>query len=225
MGYSKKSRLAAICDIQSGYTARSGLKPSPDGGVPIIQLRDLRGEDDFDPASATRYPLGPSFERYWAGPGDLLFRSRGDRNTAVVVAPESKTAAVAVLPLIVLRPNRDMVEPRYLAWFINQAATQRYFDSCAHGTALRMIPKACLDSLEVELPDLETQRRIIEIDSLARREHALALQLADKKLELTSFALLTQARKTQLHGNGAGQSVARQNSKSGGHVGTDKLRR
>jgi len=225
MVYSEKTTLSRICEVQSGYTARMGLKPVANDGVPAVQLRDLQGEDDFDPSSASLYPLGPSFERYWAGAGDLLFRSRGERNTAVVIDPRSNKAAVAILPLIVLRPNRDVVDPCYLSWFINHPETQRYFDAHAHGTGLRMIPKASLDDLEVALPDLATQRLVAEIDALARREHALARQLADRKLELTSFALLTQARKTQLHGNGAGPLAARQTSKAGGHVGTDKLRR
>jgi restriction endonuclease S subunit len=114
-----------------------------------------------------------------------------------------------VLPLLVLRPQPDVIDPRYLAWFINQPATQCYFDKCARGTHLRMIPKNCLDDLEVLVPDLATQRLIVEIDSLAQRERALTLQLAEKKLELTEFALLRQVRNTQLHGNGAGRSVAR----------------
>jgi len=210
MNYSHKKRLAAICKVQSGYTARTGLKDTAQGGVPAIQLRDLKGEEDFDPATAPVYPLGPSFERYWASAGDVLFRSRGDRNTAVVVAPESKKAAVAILPLIVLRPNRDTVDSRYLAWFINQPATQRYFDASARGTAMRMIPKAAIDDLEVDLPDIPTQRLIVSIDALARCEHALAYQLADRKLELTKFALLAQVRKAQPHGNGAGRSTVRQ---------------
>src|SRR5262249_5491584 len=127
--------------------------------------------------------------------GDLLFRSRGNRNTAVMIAPDSTEAVVAILPLIVLHPNRDIVDSRYLAWFINQPGTQRYFHRFARGTRLRMIPKACLDDLEVELPDRGTQRLIVEIHALARREHTLAHQLADKQLELTSFALLQQVRK------------------------------
>jgi hypothetical protein len=194
MIYSRKTALAAICEVQSGYTARTGLKLASQGGVPAVQLRDLRGEEDFDPATAPAYPLGPSLERYRATAGDILFRSRGDRNTAVVVAPGSKMAAVAILPLMVIRPNRDAVDPRYLAWFINQPATQRYFKNCAHGTAMRMIPKASIDALEIELPDLATQKLIVEIDTLARREHALAHQLADKKRELTNFALLARVR-------------------------------
>ena len=113
-----------------------------------------------------------------------------------------------------------MVDSRYLAWFIKQPEAQRYFDKCAHVTAQRLIPKACLDDLEVELPDLDTQRLIAEVDALAQREHTLAHQLADKKLELASFALLKQVQKAQPHDNGAGPLTARQTSKAGGHVVT-----
>jgi hypothetical protein len=196
MRYSKKT-LSSICEVQSGYTARGRLEPVLAGGVPAIQLRDLKGEDPFDPSVAALYQLDQSFDRYWAKAGDVLFRSRGDRNTAVVIAPESAGAAIAVLPLIVLRPNRDVVDPRYLAWAINHPPAQRHFDKCALGTSMRMIPKAALDDLEVELPDLGTQKLIVELDALARHEHELAYELADKKLELMGFALLQQAQRAQ----------------------------
>jgi len=203
MAYSTKTKLSEICDVQSGFTARTGLNQAIQGGVPTVQLRDLRGDADFDPASAPTYALGLSVERYAARAGDLLFRSRGDRNTAVVVASESKASAVAVLPLMVLRPHQNAVDPRYLAWFINQPATQRYFDKQALGTSIQMIRKTDLDELEVELPDLPTQKLIVEIDALARREQVLLRQLADKKLQLTSSALLAQVRAENQSGHAA----------------------
>jgi hypothetical protein len=195
----KLKALSSLCDIQTGYTARTRLEPTKTGGVPAIQLRDLRGEDEFDPAGLPLYELAPSIDRYWARPGDVLFRSRGERNTAVLISEKAKAAAVAVLPLIVLRPRRDYVDPGYVAWFINQPDTQRYFDKCALGTNMRMIPKDCLHALEVAVPDLATQRRIVEIDSLARRERALTHELAEKKFELARAALLAQARQLAQH--------------------------
>jgi hypothetical protein len=210
MNYSAKNMaLHEVCEVQVGYTARSRLEPARDGGVPAIQLRDLRGEQQADLSSLPVYPLGPSFERYWAGAGDILFRSRGERNTAVPIPPDAKGAAVAILPLIVLRPKRDLVDPAYLAWFINQKPAQQHFDKCAHSGPMRMIPKNCIDDLEVLLPSLEAQRLIVEIAALARREHALTQQLADKKLELTEFALHQQMRNAQPHGNGTGRIGAR----------------
>jgi len=199
MSYSQK--LPSICEVRSGYTAKGRLEPVLEGGVPAIQLRDLKGDQPFDPSGAALYQLDRSFDRYWTQAGDVLFRSRGDRNTAVMIPPNSTGAAIAVLPLIVLRPNQDVVYPRYLAWFINQPTTQRYFDKCARGTNMRMIPKAALDDLEVELPDLNTQKLIAELDVLARREHELAHELADKKFELMGLALLQQARKMPTQSN------------------------
>jgi hypothetical protein len=210
MSYSAKSeRLADLCEVQTGYTVRSGLRETKAGGVPAIQLRDLRGENELDPTGLPLYGLGPSFDRYWARPGDVLFRSRGDRNTAVLITGTAKAGAIAVLPLIILRSDRQRVEPAYLTWFINQPETQRYFDKCAQlGTTMRLIPKNCLDELEVAVPDLATQRLIVEIDALARRERDLTHQLADKRQKLTEFALLQQARNAQPHGNGTGRLVA-----------------
>jgi hypothetical protein len=167
--------------------------------VPAVQVRDLHEEDAFDPAGLARYELAPSHNRYWARRGDLLFRSRGERNTAVIVKSPTNAAAVAILPLMVLRPDREQVEPAYLAWFINQPNAQRYFEKCAQGTRLKVIPKACLDELEVPVPDLATQRLIVEIDELARREHALSRELADKTLAFKRFALLRQTRNTSIH--------------------------
>lgn len=199
--------LASLCTIQSGYTARGRLEATP-RGIPAIQLRDLQGESEPDLATLPLYELTGKLERYEAGKGDVLFRSRGDRNTAVTLTQEGKAKPVAVLPLMILRPDAALIDPRYLTWFINQAATQRYFDSCARGTNMRMIPKRCIEDLAVAVPDLETQRHIAALDALARREHALATQLADKKLELTNFALLSQVQNAQPHGNGAGRSGA-----------------
>lgn len=206
-------KLAEVCAIQTGYTARGRLEPVP-SGVPAIQLRDLEGENEPDLAALPLYELAGKLERYEAGRGDVLFRSRGVRNTAIALTQDAEARPVAVLPLMVLRPNPELIDGRYLAWFINQAATQRYFDSCARGTNMRMIPKRCIEELAVAVPDLETQRHIAAIDTLARREHELAAQLADKKLELTNFALLSQVQKAQPHGNEAGRSGALKGQKT-----------
>jgi hypothetical protein len=210
----KSAHLSDVAEVQVGYTPRGALVAAP-VGVPAVQLRDLRGAvQTIDLGGLPSYALGPSFERYWAGPGDILFRSRGERNTAALVEPLSKGAAVAVMPLIILRPNRDVVEPAYLSWYINQAEAQAYFDKCARGTQLRMIPKKCIDELEVVVPDLAAQKQIVEINRLARLEFALSQQLAEKKLALAEFALLQQMRNAQSHGNGTGRIGARHSTAS-----------
>src|SRR5258705_484135 len=132
--------LSQLCEIQLGYTARTRLDPVESGGVRAIQLRDTAPEGGRSPDAVGQYRLDSVPERYWTKKGDVLFRSRGDHNTATALSDWLDAPAVAVMPLVILRPQSEKADPQYLAWFINQAATQRYFDACARGTGMRMIP-------------------------------------------------------------------------------------
>ncbi|MDF1871975.1 restriction endonuclease subunit S [Vannielia sp.] len=208
--------LADVCDIQSGFTARSALVEDRVGGIPAVQLGDLRGDIEVPLASASRFKLDGKLDRYLVSPGDVLFRSRGEKNTAVIAVGDAGDQAIALLPLIVLRAHADVVLPEFLMWLINQPEAQRYLDSCARGTNLRMIPRDCLDKLPVSIPDLVIQKLVVEVSRLAAKEASLLRELAQKKEEFTSFALLRQVRNAQLHGNEAGHPVARQPSKHAG---------
>ncbi len=57
-----------------------------------------------------------------------------------------------------------------------------------------MVPRSSLDTLDIDVPDLETQRKIVTIDALAAREQALAVLAADKRKQLTSLLLADRAK-------------------------------
>lgn len=212
----KNTTLANVCDIQSGYTARTALIEDAANGVPALQLGDLSGGMDVPLVTASRFKIEGKLDRYAVSPGDILFRSRGERNTALVASGASGEQAIALLPLIILRVHGDVALPEYIAWAINQPEGQRYLNSNARGTKLRMIPRDSLEKLPVSIPDIATQRLVVEISRLAAREASLLRELADKKEEFTSFALLRQVRNAQLHGNEAGHPGARKPSKRAG---------
>jgi len=96
---------------------------------------------------------------------------------------------------MILRPKPDIVSGEYLAWTINHSTTQRYFDSVARGTKLRMVSRASLEHLELDIPDIETQRKIVAIAALADREQALSVQAARLRRELTSKILGERAKR------------------------------
>lgn len=185
-------RLPDACTIQIGYTARAKFEPAADG-VLSIQLRDI-AEDGVDITQLARVQIKERVDRYLVQAGDVLFRSRGERNTAVALDARFVEPAVAVSPLMLLRPDPSAVMPQYLAWAINQPEAQRHFDTAARGTSIRMVPKASLDDLHIDVPDLETQRRIVMVDALAAREHALTLLLADTKRDLTNRLMAERAK-------------------------------
>ncbi len=188
-------RLADVCIIHTGYTARGRLEPMAAGGVLAIQLRDISSEGYIDPERLTRVQLEDLADRYVVRAGDVVFRSRGDRNTASALDERLQEPALAVLPLMVLRPNLKLVTPEYLAWAINQPPAQRHFDAAARGTNIRMIPRSSLDNLELDVPDIETQGNIVAVDSLAERERLLSQLAAETRRQMISLMLVEQANR------------------------------
>ncbi len=189
--------LGRLSDIRSGLTARQGLTEAQDG-VAAIPLREIPMEGCYAIRNAPRFALEGSFDRYRVCHGDVLFRSRGDRNTAVLAEGDEGDEAIALLPLLIIRVDRSRLSPAYLAWFLNQRPAQRHFDGCARGTNMRMIPRDCLASLPVPLPPLERQELIAETASLAARERSLLHALADKRAALIRIALLPESPDTSL---------------------------
>ena len=112
-------------------------------------------------------------------------------------------ASVAVLPLVIIRPKDTVVDAGYLSWFMNSEWAQGYFDKAAQGTKLRMISRSDLQSLPIEIPDLATQRRIVEVERLATEERRLSLRLINLRQQVLSSTLhrLAENAKTALLNN------------------------
>lgn len=188
-------RLTDVCIIHTGYTARGRLEPTSVGGVLAIQLRDISADGGLNPERLTRVHLENLADRYFVRAGDVVFRSRGERNTASALDERLKEPALAVLPLMVLRPNPGVVMPEFLAWAMNQPPAQRHFDVAARGTNIRMIPRSSLDDLKLDIPDLETQRRIVAVDALAKRERELSLLAAETRRKMMGLILVERANR------------------------------
>ncbi len=188
--------LSRVCTIQTGFTARGRLDPAEHGNVLALQLRDVtpRGRIVFN--NLTRIHLHPVPERYLVRTGDVVFRSRGERTTAAVIDASFPVPALAVLPLMILRPDPQVLSGAYLAWVINQEPAQRHFGESAQGTSLRMVSRSSLEKLKITVPEIEMQQRILQLDALAERERDLAEQLTLRRHELIRRLLVERASKS-----------------------------
>ncbi|MCY3770944.1 MAG: restriction endonuclease subunit S [Gemmatimonadetes bacterium] len=189
-------RIGDACAILTGYTSRGRLLPAEQGGSLTLQLGDVSPDGHVDPDRLTRVAFDDLPERYLVGRGEVIFRSRGEPNIAVALDDRFVERAVAVLPLFVLRPKPEILLPEFLAWAINQPASQRHFDRVARGTTMRMVPRSGLEILEISAPPIETQRRIVAVDALAERERRLTILAANKRRTITGKILYDQATAT-----------------------------
>ncbi|MCC6353117.1 MAG: restriction endonuclease subunit S [Verrucomicrobiae bacterium] len=180
--------LGELATVRAGLPLRKAVAAVADGSHFLLQIRD------FGPDRRTIYGEGMvrvSPESIGKGgelrEGDIVFLAKGTRNFSCVVRA-LPGPAVAAPHFFILRV-RGQVLPEYLAWFLNQDAPRRQFTRLAGaGARVPVVRREVLENIEVPLPDLATQRRIVEFDALMRRQLALLNELAEKKRTLAALA-------------------------------------
>lgn len=186
--------LRDIAEIRMGYTFRGSLKEASSGNTAIIQMKDASPDGILQTESFARTELSQLSEHYFLRPGDLIFRSRGLQNTTAMIEQElERTICIAPLMFIRLLPQTPVL-PGYLHWYINLASTQAKMSAYARGTTIRMIPAESMEGLEIILPSLERQHKIVAATELNRQIQALEARLAEKRQRYAEEALLQYAR-------------------------------
>ena len=136
-------------------------------------------------------------DKYLVKKGDVLFLSRGYRSWAAPIVDDLEVT-VAVSHFFVVRPKHADVLSEYLAWYINQAPAQEYLHNIARrGTHMPLIPLSAFVGLKVDLPDIETQAKIVELSRLMEKEKQLLSALQEKQSHLINAVCLsaTKAKK------------------------------
>ncbi len=179
-----------------GYSFRSRVEPLASGDVAVIQMKDIDESNLVHVEGLVRVQMPGLKGHHLVRHGDLLFRSRGSTNSAALVGADLGRAVLAA-PMFLIRLTTDAVDPAYLQWFINHAATQAKLASQAAGTAVKMIGASALAALPVRVPPLATQRHIVEAARLAARESTLFDRLKERRRALIDSQLLLCAQQSK----------------------------
>jgi hypothetical protein len=188
--------LGSLAEVRMGYSFRSRLEPDAAGEVVVIQMKDIDDSNLVHAERLVRVQMPDLKSHHLIKPGDLLFRSRGIKNSAALVGADLGQAVLAA-PMLLIRPTTDALDPAYLQWFINHPATQADLASQAAGTAVKMIGANALVGLLVTLPPLVTQRHIVDAARLASRESALLARLKERRKALIDSQLLRRAQQSE----------------------------
>ncbi len=170
-------------------------------GRPVVNVSDVYGHDDtINLSSLDKVSCDDAeYQRYSAIDGDFFFvRSSlaldGIGKTAMISEPSEE--AVFECHLVRGRPDREMVNPRFLNYCLNSASSKAYFKSVANLVTMATIDQMKLKNLQLLLPCLDEQQKIAtfldhktqQIDQLIEKKKALI-----EKLEEQRIAVITQA--------------------------------
>ncbi len=184
--------LKKIATIKPGYPFRSSIKTRKPGDVAVIQMRDATLEHGLKTMDCTYIELPGKKTPDWLITGDLLFVARGNNNFSVYLDNlYKKTVCTPHFFRIRVKPTVTLL-PEFLTWQINQSPAQEYFLRLAQGSSLRNIKKSELEQLPIIIPPLETQKKIIAVNQLTKKEKKLIEALIDNRRKMMN----TIARQT-----------------------------
>lgn len=186
-----KKTLKDIAQISSGYSNRQRIENDlENGSIHIIQLQNLDSSNTKiqnlpHKIKSVDVPTSQLLQK-----GDVLVIAKGSRNNAIVFNENYPAAAVSLF--FVLRPNTELITSNYLAWYINQEATQAILHTGKAGTSVQSITKDVLANLEIKVPSVFTQNKLVNLYEMWKVERNKTLELMKEKDKFYNNMVLTE---------------------------------
>ena len=173
-------RLGELGSVRGGQLATAAPVNNWDAGAcRALQVGDLAPEGSVAWPTLRRVVPAGSWKRSVIHEGDVLIPLRSTRITAIVaqdVPPQ--TIALGHWAIITTGPT---LRPEYLAWYLGHPTTARQWRLAEVGSKIAFVPLSAVRELEIEVPPLDVQERIVSVDALHRRLGELERQLTDTR--------------------------------------------
>lgn len=179
-----RTAIKNIANIRTGIFA----KPSGMGEIVYLQAKhfgetgELLGQLHAD-LNATDIS-----SKHLLSPGEIIFAAKGTKNFAAIYEG-GNYPAVASTSFFVLKITNGELLPAFLAWHLNHPNTQAIIKDNARGTAIPSIRKIVLEDLDIFIPSIEKQQRILRLNDLASKEYNLRMTILQKRKELIDYQI------------------------------------
>lgn len=175
--------LETVASIQVGYQAKTMIKERARGTHRLIQSKDFDSFHRLRSENLTTFFPERKPETYSVRKGDVLFQARGVVHFAYCIEDDLKDT-LAAGSFYILRTKNENLLPQYLAWWLNQSKAQAYFQSQARGAGMSFISKSTLSRLQVQIPPLSVQKKVVKMVTLAKHEQFLLDRLSSLRSRL-----------------------------------------
>lgn len=178
--HAKVEALSAISDIAAGHPLRSSVDSLPAGEIGVVQMRNIDLEVGVEWEGVARVQLPPARHIAFVGEDDVIISTRGTNIYALALSTVP-FAAVCSPHFFILRIYDRAVEPKFLAWQINQAPAQAYLQRGATGSHILNIRREVIERLEIMIPSRARQNAIVAFAEAAAHEKRLLTGLIENR--------------------------------------------
>ena len=192
----KATRLKALGDIaevRTGFTFREKVEEISTGGnAHVAQIKDVRGVLEATYTTELRAHQLPQInwqgkEKAFVNPGAVLLPARGAKGgyfRASYLMPDSKSdlPVVVTSQFLVIIPKPGVL-PEFICWSLNRPEMQHMLSEGAgsQGTSLVMLSTKAAKSLELAVPNITIQKKIVHLNELWEKEQQLTQALLNNR--------------------------------------------
>ncbi len=182
-----KSKLNTIANIISGVNYNHHGKKVFGDTIAYLQAKDFN-EQVLIRTNIIQISKNSVNNKLLISKNDVLFVAKGTRNYSVIYKGEAGSA-LAASTFFVIKLKNENVLPEYLSWYLNQKPAQEYIKQQSVGALTPSINKKQFGEMEIPVPALELQKKIVAVDSLRKKEKILINAINTKKDILIEYIL------------------------------------
>jgi type I restriction enzyme, S subunit len=159
-------RLGDVCEkIGSGFTPRGGGSVYQSSGIPLIRSQNVYNEGFSSSGLAyVNEEQAAALNIVSVRQDDVLLNITGDSVARVCQVPEHFIPARVNQHVAIIRPNKAILNPRYLLYFLRSPQMQQHMLSLAsEGGTRKALTKAMIEDFQIPSPPQDEQNFIVEM--------------------------------------------------------------
>ena len=180
-----KKKLSEIANIQFGLYSNDFLVK---GEVKYVQAKHFDQDVNFTPDEINYLSIDKKNESHILTDGDILFVGKGMRNFAWTYRKEYGLSIASSI-FYVIRVCQTNVLPDYLTILFNSPFYQNAFQQLGAGSSIPSIRKSELEVLMINVPSLEVQNNIVEMNSMYLYDLDISNRIIEEKKKLFTSVL------------------------------------
>ncbi len=174
-----------ISIIITGHVFRCKIPYNTDGNINLLNMDAIStaGIVRISEKDIKKIQLNDIKSEEIIMPGDILFKAKGLNNTAVLIDTIPPNTTVTASCHIIRVTDKNFL-PEYVCSWLNSAIAKNHFSKGAGqatGVTIANVSKTTLETLEIPLIPLKTQKIISNIEECAKQEKELFIKIADNK--------------------------------------------
>jgi restriction endonuclease S subunit len=184
-------KLKSIATIKTGVYCTLGAE----GDAIYLQAADLQQNGVLNSNLKPNLQITGNLQYRMLNPYDILFMAKGVNNLALTYNKEQYPAIIPSTAFLIISKLHHSVLPEYLTRYINQPEAQQYLKGHAKGSSPPSITIKILEQLEIDVPDIATQKKVLKIHQLELQEEKLKCDIENLKKLLRHQQILKAIRK------------------------------